>query len=125
MSLRAIKSLACTPPGHLQCSKQGIGAEKRLSATYLPFNLGVLGTDIGRDDHLDIVSPKEYLDAGMDGRLLPIPILPCPAISDPLGRPLCSQLNLGDDLAADGDYSFNMVLGLRDVTSLNSQTTGQ
>ena len=123
MSLRAIKSLARTPPGHLQCSKQGIGVEKRLSATYLPFNLGDSGTVIGRDDHLDKVSsPLECLDdAGLGGRLLPNPFLPCPVVSDPVGRPHCSQLNIGEDLSAVGDYSFKMVLGLRDVSSLNSQ----
>ena len=120
MSLRALKSLARTPPGHLQCSKQCIGVEKRLSATYLPLNLDGSGTDIGRDDLLTRVSSQDSLeDAGMGGSLLPNPI-PCTAVSDPLGRPFCSLLNSGDELSADGDYSFKKVLDLRDDTSLNS-----
>ena len=126
MSLRAVKSLARTPPGNLQCIKQGNGVEKRLSATYLPFNMGDSGTVIGRDDHLDKVSsPLECLDdASLGGRIFPNPFLPCPVVSDPVGRPHCSQLNIGEDLSAVGDYSFKMVLGLRDVSSLISQTTG-
>ena len=126
MSLRALKSLARTPPGHLQCSKQGIGVEKRLSATYLPFNLGDSGTVIGRDDHLDKVSSTlECLDdAGMGGSQLLNPILPYPVVSVPSGRPTVSRLNLGEDLSAAGDYPSRMDLGLRNVSSLNSQMTG-
>ena len=126
MSLRAVKSLARTPPGHLQCIKQGNGVEKRLSATYLPFNLGDSGPVIGRDDHLDKVSsPLECLDdAGMGGSQLLNPILPCPVVFIPSGRPTVSRLNLGEDLSAAGDYPSRMDLGLRNVSSLNSQTTG-
>ena len=49
MSLRATKTLACTPLGCLNCIKQGLGVEKRVSATYVPlqFNLGDMGSVLG------------------------------------------------------------------------------
>ena len=77
MSLRAVKTLARTPPGHLQCIKQGNGVEKRLSATSLPLNLGDLGPVSGRDNLLDKVSsPLECLDdAGLGGSQMLNPIL--------------------------------------------------
>ena len=126
MSLRAVKSLARTPPGHLQCIKQGNGVEKRLSATYLPFNLGDSGPVIGRDDHLDTVfSPLDCLDgAGMGGSPLLNPLPSCPVVSVPSGQPTCSRQNLGEDLFAAEDYPSGKVLGLRDCSSLISQTTG-
>ena len=72
-----------------------------------------------------VSSPRECLDdAGMGGSQLLNPILPFPVVSVPSGRPTVSRLNLGEDLSAVGDYSFKMVLGLRDVSSLNSQPSG-
>ena len=68
MSLRATKSLARTPPGRLIVTKQDIGVENRVSATYLPFNQGDLGSILGLDDTLDkVISPEGCLDGGFIG----------------------------------------------------------
>ena len=70
MSLRTTKTLARTPPGHLHCIKQGIGVEKRLSATYMPlqFNLGESGFALSPDENLDKFFPSvDCLDGGSMG----------------------------------------------------------
>ena len=121
MSLRATKSLARTPPGHLHCIKQGIGVEKRLSATYMPlqFNLGESASAHGQDDNLDkVFSTMDCLDSGsMGGRSsLPLlnPLSPCPIVSVPLGHLTCSQKNFGEDKCVPVVYSPGKVLGIRD-----------
>ena len=70
MSLRATKSLARTPPGHLKVIKQDFGEENRVTATYLPmqFKLGDLGSALDLDDSLDkVTSPMDCLDGGSLG----------------------------------------------------------
>ena len=116
MSLRAAKSLARTPPGHLQCIKQGNGVEKRLSATYMPFNLGDSGSVIGRDDNLDnFFSSVDCLDGGcLGGRPMLKPFPSCPVDS----VPVCSRQNLGDDNCVPVDYPSGKVLGIRDFSCL-------
>ena len=69
MSLRALKSLARTPPWRLIVTKQEVGVENRVSATYLPFNQGDLGSVLGLDDTLDeVISPEGCLDGGILGK---------------------------------------------------------
>ena len=92
MSLWAAKYLARTPPGHLQCIKQGNGVEKRLSATYFPFNVGDAGSVIDRDDNLDkVFSSMDCLDGDcMGGRTLLNPLPSCPVVFVPSGHLVCS-----------------------------------
>ena len=70
MSLRATKSLARTPPGHLKVIKQDFGEVNRVNATYMPmqFKLGYLGSALDLDDSLDkVTSSMDYLDGGSLG----------------------------------------------------------
>ena len=120
MSLRATKSLACTPPGRLFVSKQDIGVEKRVSATYLPFKLGDLGSVLGLDDTLDkVISPEGCLDGrNIGGRSLPRlnPLFPCHIVSAPVGHMSVSRLGFGEDKSVYVVYSPGKVMGDRDFT---------
>ena len=123
MSLRAVKTLARTPPGHLQCIKQGDGVEKRLSASYLPLNLGDLGPVSGRVNLLDNVSsPLECLvDAGLGGSQMLNSIPSSSAVFVPSDQPNVSHPTLGDGFYDAGDSLSRMDMGLRDVSFPNSQ----
>ena len=87
MSLRAVKNLARTPPGHLRL-KLGVGEESRLSDSFSPINLGILGPVSATANLLDSVSPSLVCSdiAGLGGSqtLKSIPI--SSAIVDPLDQ---------------------------------------
>ena len=125
MSLRATKNLTRTPPGHLHCIKQGIGVEKRLSATYMPlqFILGEPTSALGLDETLDMVLPSvDCLDGGCMGGRSSLPLLnplpSCPVAFVPLGHLACSQKNFGEDKCVPMVYSPGKVLGIRDYLCL-------
>ena len=125
MSLQAMKSLARTPPGRLIVTKQDIGVENRVSATYFPFNQGDLGSVLGLNDTLDkVISPEGCLVGGIiGGRSLPRlnPLFSCPIVSSPEGHMFVSRLGYGEDKHVSVVYSPGMFLGDREFSCCGPQ----
>ena len=125
MLLRATKSMAHTPPGHLIVTKQDIGVENRVSATYLPLKLGDLGSVPGLDDTLDkVISHEGCLDGRIiGGRSLPRmnPLFSCPIVSAPEGHMSVSRLGFGEDKRVSVVYYPGKVLGDREFTCCGPQ----
>ena len=136
MSLRATKSLARNPPGCLNCIKQGIGVEKRVSATYVPmqFNLGDMGYVLGPEiDNVKlapvldgVIFAVDRLDGGnlggqsncdLNDIFLPVlsPLYACPIGSIPMGHLSCFQNGFGEDKRVSAIYSPVKVMGDRDL----------
>ena len=130
MSLRAMKSLARTPPGQLKVIKQDFGEENRVTATYLPlhFKMGDLGSTLDLDDSLDkVTSYMDCLDGRSSGGRTDLsclkPFHPCPAVSSPMGQLSVSRLGFGEDKRSVV-YSPGNFLGDRDLPVLNPHYRG-
>ena len=125
MSLRAVKNLARTPPGHLRL-KLGVGEESRLSDSFSPINLGILGPVSATANLLDSASPSLVCSdiAGLGGSqtLKSIPI--SSAIVDPLDQSHFVHQTLGEGFSDSGASLSRMGLGRRDVSFPSSQMPG-
>ena len=115
MSLRAMKTLARTPPGCMYCVKQVSGVVNRVSESILPSlcYLGDLKSDLGLDSLVTPVTDRfkpsaDCLD--LDGcnksdpvlhQLSPLPVYP----STPLGHMTCSRQGSGKDSHLSMIYS--------------------
>ena len=133
MSLRATKNMERTPLGYLKCINQGLGDEKRVSATYAPlqFSPGDMGVSVigpefevvKLDSVLDGVIPVfDRLDGGkLGGRSNDIcspvlsPISACPVSSVSSGHLSCFRMGIGEDKRVSAIYSPAKVMGDRDL----------